>query len=123
MTQKPAATTKSQKGTWGAALLAAGLLALLFNLVPAARLVTRLFAGFRSGFIAPLTSLGLSLLHALGSVALGQVDYASVFAHILVLFSAMVAIIFGIALLRSRSSKNAPADPLSSALRNDQEAQ
>lgn len=120
MTQKPAATAKSQKGYWGAALLAAGLLALLFNLVSAASLFTSLFAGLRTGFIGPLTSLGLSLLHAVGSVALGQVDYASVFAHILVLFSAMVAIIFGIALLRSRSSKNASAD---FSTLDDQEAQ
>jgi hypothetical protein len=123
MTLKPAATTKSQKGYWGAALLAAGLLPLLFNLVSIAALLAHLFAGFRSGLIAPLTSLGLALIDAVGSVALGQMDYACVFARILVLFSAMVAIILGIALLRSRASKNAPADPLSSPLGSDREAQ
>lgn len=123
MTQKPAATTKSRKGYWGAALLAAGLLALLLNLASGATSFMRLLASFNNGASGLLSSVGLSLLHAVGSVALGQVDYATLLARILVSFSAMVAIILGIALLRSRSTKNAKANPLPSSARNDRGVQ
>ena len=122
MAQKPVNTQK-QRTYWGSALLVAGLLAFLLNLVSAATSTLHLVAGFKTGTAGLLTSLGLSLLHAAGSIALDQMDYGSVLAHILVLFFAMVAILFGFALARSRASKNAPDPVSSSALHNNQEAQ
>ena len=113
---------RRHKTYWGSALLVAGLLALLLNVAPAVACTVHLFASFKNGMSALFSSVGLSLLHAVGSVALGQVDYATIFARILVSFSAMVAIILGIALMRSRSSKNGAANSLSLA-RNDREAQ
>ncbi|HYL62987.1 MAG TPA: hypothetical protein VE077_10235 [Candidatus Methylomirabilis sp.] len=122
MASKPVSMT-NKKTYWGSALIVAGLLALLANLAPAAASSARFVASFKTGLTGLVSSVGLSFLHAVGAVALGQVDYATVFARILVLFSAMVAIILGIALMRSRSSSNGERTQSSSATPNDQEAQ
>lgn len=95
------ATARKSEGYWGAALAAAGFLALLINLFLATPFSHILATS--KGFAGTVSTLGLSVLRTAGAFALGQVDYFSLSTHILVLFSAMLAVIFGIALMRSHS--------------------
>jgi hypothetical protein len=69
---------------------------LAFLAQPLERLVERL----REGLFALVPSLGLSFLSAARAIAFHQLDYFSLISRILVLFTAMVAVIVGIVLLR-----------------------
>ena len=105
MATKPS-NNRNNKGYWAAVLLLAGLCALLLSLAPAASTSAHLLGSLKNGFAGPISTLGVSLVHAVGAVAFGQVDYAALFARILVLFSGMVAIVLSLVRLLSRSSNN-----------------
>ncbi|HTQ62180.1 MAG TPA: hypothetical protein VMI32_18290 [Candidatus Solibacter sp.] len=79
-----------------------GLAAILADLAFLASTLTRLFEASRLGLLGLVPSLGLSLLHAAGAVALHQVDYFSLISRILVLFSSLVAIVIGAVLLKTQ---------------------
>ena len=88
-----------QRGSLGKILVTVGSVALLaditFLAVPLERLVERL----RDGLFGFVPALGLSFLNAARAIAFHQIDYFSLISRILVLFSAMAAIIVGIVLL------------------------
>jgi hypothetical protein len=101
-----------QRGSLGKILVTVGSVALLaditFLAVPLERLVERL----RYGLFGIVPALGLSFLNAARAIAFHQIDYFSLISRILVLFSAMAAIIVGIVLLRSHSARATGAAPL-----------
>ena len=102
MARRPAITRK-QRVYWGSALILLGLAALIANLAFVANPLAHVIENAQNGLPGVVPSLGLSVLRAAGALALGQVDYFSLASRILLLFSAMVAVIVGMVLLCSRS--------------------
>lgn len=97
-------TAGNQEGSRRGRLLAAiGATALIADLAFLAGPVFRIAESAHSGLIGIVPSIGLSFLSAARAIAFHQVDYFSLVARILVLFSAMVAVIIGLALTRTRS--------------------
>lgn len=115
-------TGHGQRRYLGRSLVALGSLALLadtaFLVVPFERLIERL----RDGLFGIVPALGLSFLHAARAIAFHQIDYFSLISRILVLFSAMTAIIVGIVLLRSHSARAMGAEQLYSSASGEREA-
>jgi hypothetical protein len=99
----PQHVANERKSYLGTILVALGLVALVADLEvlaqPLARLAERLHEG-----VTLLPSLGLSFLNAASALALHQIDYFSLVTRILVLFTAAVAVVVGLALLRSRTA-------------------
>ena len=100
-----------KRGYMGKILVALGSVALLGDLAFLVQPLERLAQKLGEGFFGFVPALGLSFLNAARAIALHQIDYFSLISRILVLFSAMVAVIAGIALLRSRSARAAGANP------------
>lgn len=96
---------RKQKGFMGRALVTLGLAALLADLSFLAQPLERLAERLREGLFGLVPTLGLSFLNAARAIAFHQIDYFSLISRILVLFSAMVAIIVGIVLLSSQSAR------------------
>jgi hypothetical protein len=94
-----------KRGYMGRILVTLGSVALLADLSFLAQPLERLAARFSEGFFGLVPTLGLTFLNAARAVAFHQIDYFPLISRILVLFSAMVAVIVGIALLRSRSER------------------
>jgi hypothetical protein len=84
---------------------------------PLARLAERL----HEGVFGLLPSLGLSFLNAAGAFAFHQIDYFSLIPRILVLFTAVVAVVVGLALLRSQSEYPAGANRMSESTFRERE--
>ena len=93
----------------GRILVALGSVALVADFAFLAESLAQLLDRAQEGLFGLMPTLGLSLLHAAGAIALDQVDYLSLSSRILVSFSAMVAVVVGIALLRSPSARSAHA--------------
>jgi hypothetical protein len=110
-----------QRGFWGRILVTLGSIALVadtaFLAIPLERLIERL----KDGLFGIAPALGLSFLNAVRAIALHQLDYFSLIARILVLFSAMVALIVGLALLRSHSAGSTGATDLSTSAFRERE--
>ena len=122
MTKQPV-SSKKQKGYWGTGLVTVGLVALLLDLGVVVQPFSHLIQTAQNG-LAGVTSLaGLSLLNAVRSVAFHQVDYLALSLRILVLFLAMLAVIVGIVLMRSRSSRTLEANGLRSSGLHEEEIQ
>ena len=100
---KRSATTRKQRAYWGATLVLLGLAALTANLAFVANPIAHVIENAQNGLAGVVPALGLSMLRAAGALALGQVDYFSLASRILLLFSAMVAVIVGMVLLCSHS--------------------
>jgi hypothetical protein len=96
-----------KRGYMGRILVTLGSLAGLADLWFLAQPLERLAARLSEGFFGLVPTLGLSFLNAARIIAFHQIDYFPLVSRILVLFSAMVAVIVGIALLRSRSERAA----------------
>lgn len=62
------------------------------------------------GLVGIVPTIGMSILHVARAIAFHQVDYFSLIARILVLFSAMVAVIVGLVLWRTRSGSELASD-------------
>jgi hypothetical protein len=96
----------------GQACVTSGLAVLLADLAFLAQPLEKLVERMRDGLFAFVPALGLSFLTAAQAIAFHQIDYFSLISRILVLFSAMTAIIVGIVLLRSHSARATGAAPL-----------
>lgn len=111
----------TRRSLLGRIMVALGSIALLADLSFLVRPIERLAQSVSEGLFALLPSLGLSFLHAARAIAFHQVDYFSLVARILVLFTAMVAVIVGIALLQSASARAANGDALQEYLSSERE--
>ncbi|HEY6384047.1 MAG TPA: hypothetical protein VIX91_00020 [Candidatus Acidoferrum sp.] len=100
-----------KRGYMGKILVTLGSVALLGDLAFLVQPLERLAEKLGEGFFGFVPALGLSFLNVARAIAFHQIDYFSLISRILVLFSAMVAVIVGIALLRSRSARAAAANP------------
>jgi hypothetical protein len=112
-----------QRGYLGRILITLGSGAMVSGLAflaqPLERLVERLGVGLFS--LAP--SLGLSFLSAARALAFHQLDYFSLLSRILVLFTAMVAVIVGIVLLRPPSTRSTHQDRLRASAFQERETE
>jgi hypothetical protein len=93
-----------QRVNWGRAFVTGGLAVLLADLAFLAQPLEKLFERLRDGLFGFVPPLGLSFLTAARAIAFHQIDYFSLISRILILFSAMTAIIIGLVLLRSRTA-------------------
>lgn len=109
-------TRKGRKSQWGGILTTLGVLALIADLAFLVVPFTRIAEKAGSGLVGVIPTLGMSILHAARAIAFHQVDYFSLIARILVLFVAMVAVIVGLVLWRTRSGHEMASNqvPLSS---------
>ena len=105
----------------GRILVILGSLALLADLSFLAQPIERLAEKLSDGLFALLPSVGLSFLHAASAIVFHQVDYFSIVARILVLFTAMVAVIVGSVLLQSASARAANLNALHQNLSSERE--
>jgi hypothetical protein len=105
----------------GRIMVALGSIALLADLSFLVRPIERLAQSVSQGLFSLLPSLGLSFLHAASAIAFHQVDYFSLVVRILVLFTAMVAIIVGTAMLQSPSARAANGDASQEYLSTERE--
>jgi|SRR5580704_8242281 hypothetical protein len=96
----------------GRILITLGSVAIVANLSFLVQPLERLAERLGEGLFGLLPTLGLSFLNAARAIAFQQIDYFSLFSRILVSFTAMVAMIVGIALLRSPSPRSTNADHL-----------
>jgi hypothetical protein len=101
-----------RRGLLGRILVTLGSVALLADLSFLAQPLERLAERLGQGLFALLPTLGLSFLNAARAIAFQQIDYFSLFSRILVSFTAMLAMIVGIALLRSPYPRSTNADHL-----------
>jgi len=109
---------RKQKVYWGRAFMTLGFAALLADLAFLAQPLEKLVERLRDGLFGFVPAFGLSFLAAARAIAFHQIDYFSLISRILVLFSAMTAIVIGIILLRSHSARATGAARLrASALR------
>lgn len=102
----PAANKR--KGFRGRILVALGAAALLGDLAFLLPPLAHLFESAKSGLFGFVPAFGLSALNAARAIALHQVDYFSLVSRILVLFSALVAVVVGTALWNGRQTPKAP---------------
>jgi hypothetical protein len=100
-----------KRGYMGRILVTLGSIALLADLSFLAQPLERLAERLGEGFFGFVPALGLAFLNSARAIALHQIDYFPLISRILVLFSAMVAVIVGIALLRSRSAYGLGTNP------------
>lgn len=92
-----------RRGYWGTILVTLGFVALVADLEVLAQPLGRLAERLQEGAFSLVPSLGLSFLNAARAFALHQIDYFSLVSRILILFTAAVAVVVGLALLRSQS--------------------
>lgn len=118
-TRQSASSTK--KGRLGGILVLLGLAALVADLAFLAVPLEHLLQRLRDGLFGVVPALGLTFLNAVRAVALHQLDYFSLISRILVLFSAMVAVIVGLALRRSHSVGSTGANDLSASAFRERE--
>jgi hypothetical protein len=101
-----------QRGYLGRVLITLGSVTMLSDLAFLAQPLERLVERLREGLFGLVPSLGLSFLSAARAMAFHQLDYFSLISRILVLFTAMVAVIAGIVLLRPPATRSKHQDHL-----------
>jgi hypothetical protein len=111
----PQHTGYEQRGYLGRILITLGSVAMLSDLAFLAQPLERMLERLREGLFAMVPSLGLSFLTAARAIAFHQLDYFSLISRILVLFTALVAVIVGIVLLRPPSKRSTHQDLRASA--------
>ena len=111
----------TRRGLLGRIMVILGSMALLADLSFLARPIERLAEKLNEGLFGLLPTVGLSFLHAAKAIAFHQVDYFSLVARILVLFTSMVAVIVGISLLKSPSARAVNGDLLKEYLASERE--
>ncbi len=110
-----------RRGYLGTILVTLGSVALVADLEVLAQPLARLAERLHEGVFGLLPSLGLSFLNAAGAFAFHQIDYFSLIPRILVLFTAVVAVVVGLALLRSQSEYPAGANRMSESTFRERE--
>ncbi len=111
----------TRRSLLGNSMVALGSIALIADLSVLVQPIERLVQAVSEGLFALLPSVGLSFLHAASAIAFHQVDYFSLVTRILVLFTAMVALIVGIVLSQSASARPANLDGLHEYLSTERE--
>lgn len=99
------ANRDEHRGHLGKFLVSVALIALAASLSTLAGPFAFVATRFREGLLGLLPTVGVYVLNATHAIAFHQVNYASLISHILLLFSAMVSLIAGIALLLPRSKR------------------
>ncbi|MHB8499345.1 MAG: hypothetical protein ACYDCG_01290 [Candidatus Acidiferrales bacterium] len=99
-----------RKSYLGRILVVLGLAALLADLAFLAAPLERLVEKMRDGLFGVVPTLGLSFLNAARAIALHQIDYFSMVSRILILFSAIVAVVIGGMLWSARPAAHAAPD-------------
>jgi hypothetical protein len=110
-----------QRSFLGRILIILGSVAMLSDLAFLARPLGWLVERLRDGLFALVPSLGLSFLSAARAIAFHQLDYFSLISRILVLFTAVVAVIVGIVLLRPPSTRSTHQDHLRASAFHERE--
>jgi hypothetical protein len=110
-----------QRGYLGRILITLGSVAMLSDLAFLAQPLERVVERLREGLFALVPSLGLSFLSAARAIAFHQLDYFSLISRILVLFTAMVAVIAGIVLLQPPSTRSTHQDHLRASAFHERE--
>jgi hypothetical protein len=100
-----------QRRLWGSSLVTLGVAALLADLAFLAVPLTQLIEKMRDGLLGVIPALGLSFLSAARAIAFHQIDYFSLVSRILVLFSAMVAVVVGTTLWNARQAPSRTSLP------------
>jgi ascorbate-specific PTS system EIIC-type component UlaA len=118
-TQQHAGNAK--KTLWGKLLVIFGFVALIADSAVLAQPFERLVEKLSEGLFSLLPTVGLSFMHAARAFAFHQIDYFSLISRILVLFTAMVALVVGSALWKSTPANPAHPDLLHSASFREQE--
>lgn len=95
----------------GTILVTLGFVAMVADLEVLAQPFERMIEKLQEGLFSLVPALGLSFLNTAREIAFHQFDYFSLITRILVLFTASVAVVVGIALLRSPSARSAGAYP------------
>ena len=111
----------TRRSLLGRILVILGSLALLADLSFLAQSIERIAEKLSHGLFALLPSVGLSFLHAASAIVFHRVDYFSLVVRILVLFTAMVAVIVGSVLLQSASARAANLNALHQNLSSGRE--
>lgn len=112
-----------QGSRWGGLLATIGLAALIADLAFLATPVSRLIERAHNGVIGVVPSIGMSFLSAARAIAFHEVDYFSLVARILVLFSAMVAVIVGLVLTRRQSTRTLSSRQMRGQVSRERESQ
>lgn len=115
-------STGKKRSYSGSILVILGFAALVADLAFLATPLERLIERLKDGLFGVAPALGLSFLNVVRAIALHQLDYFSLIARILVLFSAMLALIVGLALLRSHSAGSTGATDLNTSAFHEREA-
>jgi hypothetical protein len=118
---KPIHAANERRGYLGTILVTLGLVAMVADLEVLAQPLLRLAERLHEGVFGLIPSLGLSFLNAAGAFAFHQIDYFSLITRILVLFTAAVAIVVGLALLRSPFARSTHADHLRASAFHERE--
>jgi hypothetical protein len=95
-------TGYTQKRYVGRTLVTLGAAAMLTDLAFLIYPLTPLLESAKAGLLGIVPALSLSLLNVARAFAFHQVDYFSLVSRILVLFSALVAVVVGTALWKAR---------------------
>jgi hypothetical protein len=111
----PQHVANERKGYLGTILVTLGFVALVADLEVLAQPLARIAERLQEGVFGLIPSLGLSFLNAASAFAFHQIDYFSLIARILVLFTAAVAVIVGLALLRSQTEYPTGANRMSAS--------
>jgi uncharacterized membrane protein YkgB len=93
-----------RRGYLGKFLMTLGSVALLADLSFLIRPLEQVIERLQNGLFSLIPSLGLSFLNTAREVAFHQFDYFSLISRILVLFTALVAIVIGAVVLSTRSA-------------------
>ncbi|MGB9461169.1 MAG: hypothetical protein WCA94_09765 [Candidatus Acidiferrum sp.] len=106
----------------GRILVALGLAALVADFAFLSHALTHLLESAKSGLLGFVPAIGMSLLNAARVIAFHQINYFYLVSRILVLFFAMIALIGGLALLRSPSAGSTGATDLNTSAFHEREA-
>jgi hypothetical protein len=117
----PVHAANGRRGYLGTILVTLGSVALVADLEVLAQPLARLAERLHDGVFGLLPSLGLSFLNAASAFVFHQIDYFSLISRILVLFTAVVAVVVGLALLRSQSEYPTGANRLSASTFRERE--
>ncbi|HEY2548041.1 MAG TPA: hypothetical protein VGI46_18360 [Candidatus Acidoferrum sp.] len=93
-----------RRGYLGKFLMALGSVALLADFSVLIRPLEQVVERLQNGLFSLIPALGLSFMNTAREIAFHQFDYFSLVSRILVLFTALVAIVIGAVVLSTRSA-------------------
>jgi hypothetical protein len=109
----PTHAAYERRGYLGTILVALGLVTMAADLQVLAQPLVQLIEKLRDGFFAIVPALGLSFLNVARAILFDQIDYFFLVSRILVLFSALVALVVGTTLWNARQASTGSQDPRS----------